>query len=702
MFDIRLLGPLEAVADSRPIALAGGRERALLALLAVHRERTVGTDEILEALWRDEPLRDPRHALQASVARLRRMLRDAGGHEGAVVTQGPGYRIDTEAAASVDVDRFERCVDDARQLMDVDPAAASETFAGCLALFRGEPLADFTYEEWAQGEISRLAQERLAATADRIDVDLRLGRHLRLVGELEALVRQYPYDERFRALLMLAFYRSGRQESALTAYHDGRKLLDEELGIDPGPELQALEQAILRQDPDIALAGGSPDSAERAATARSAPSVPLGNLPVQLTSFIGRDDDIDALSRLLSEQRLVTLVGAGGAGKTRLAIETAQRMLPEFADGAWFVDLSATRTRGEAERAISAVLDVHENYEMTLDRQIVEYLRERRLLLVLDNSEGATDELAPLIEALVEVAPGLTVLVTSRESLGLPGEALWPVESLAIPASADGEGSAESSPSLRLLIERARLVDPRLDLDDAAEADLISICRSTDGIPLAIELAAGQLVGMTVSDLAARLRARPIALGERRRGRESRHQTFEAAVDRSYELLDEGERTLFRRLSVFEGGFSLTAAEVTAPAGDGLDRDVGDLLVDLVRKSTLTQGAGAGASSRYRMLEPIRQFALERLREEGEEDDARDQHLVFFRDLSALASAGLRSADQSRWLAVVDLEYANLEGANLEGAKLDEAELRAARYDTKTGFSKGFDPDNHEMIKVDR
>ncbi len=342
--EVRLLGQLEAVADDgSTIAVRGVKLRSLVAILALHRGEPVSAERLITELWGDALPGNPTNALQAAVSQLRRAF---GASK--IVTSDAGYAL-AISPDDLDVVRFERLVAEGRrQLVAGDAAAASRTLQSALALCRDEALVEFAYAEFALGERARLDELALSAVESRIEADLALGRHSDVAGELEALCQRHPLRERLWELLMLALYRAGRQADALRAFGEARTALVEELGIDPGPGLKELEARVLAQDPTL---GAPPEDRRPAVVSGSA-----GNLRAPLTTFVGRDDDLARLIEVTRTRRLVTLIGPGGAGKTRLAVETAAALQPEYRDGAWLVELAAVRDPEAVAAAIAAAL----------------------------------------------------------------------------------------------------------------------------------------------------------------------------------------------------------------------------------------------------------------------------------------------------------------------------------------------------------
>ena len=562
---VQLFGELEALAGGVPVPVRGAKQRALLALLALQRGQPVSADRLIDVLWGDGQAANPGNALQAQIGQLRRIFGAA-----AIVTSEAGYALDVRPD-QVDVVRFEQLVTKGRRLAaDGELAPASATLGEALGLRRGEPLAEFAYAGFFDAERARLDELTVVATESRAGADLGLGRHGELAGELEALCREHPLRERLWELLILALYRSGRQAEALRAYAEVRDRLADELGLDPGPALRQLQTRILAQDPSLVPASALARLAPVPAPGAVAAPVTAGNLRERLGRFVGRDAELAQLREAVRSSRLVTLTGPGGAGKTRLAVEAAAELRQEHPDGAWLVELAgvaepdgvvpaAAAALGAGSAALASPQPAGSTTEL-----IVRHLAGRSLVLVLDNCEHVIAEAAALTDTLVGAVPGLRLIATSREPLGIPGEVLVPVGGLA-PADA-----------VELFVDRARAVRPGFLPGEPANDVIKDICRRLDGLPLAVELAAARLRALPLATLAERLDDRFRLLSRGARTALPRQQTLRAVVDWSYDLLFEDERRLFSRLATFTGGCGLAAAEAVCaddqvPAGEILD-----------------------------------------------------------------------------------------------------------------------------------
>ncbi|MFC9243306.1 BTAD domain-containing putative transcriptional regulator [Streptomyces sp. NPDC057136] len=661
-----VLGPLMVWdSEGEPVAVPESKVRALLADLLVHEGRPVSADRLIEDLWGDDLPGKPSNALQAKVSQLRRALgRDR------VVHQAPGYRLRLDGDRDeVDADRFRSLVDRAR-LLDA-PQARAALLTQALELWRGPAYADFADEEFVRTAAQRLAEQRLTVLEEQAEARLESGDHALLTGDLADLAARHPLRERLRAVQLRALYLAGRQSEALASYTELRDRLADELGLEPGPELTALHHAILRQDASLGLSPTPapptpvPDSGGR----------PRSNLPAPLTALVGRDRSLDEVGQLLATARLVTLTGPGGVGKTRLAVEAATRLAHDTdggaPDGVWLIELAGRRgTAADLAQVICAALGIRDDVPSGVpgpgvlaapaDRLAVA-LRDRRTLLVLDNCEHVVEAAAELAALLLHTTPGLRVLVTSQESLGLAGEAVFLVEPL------------QPSDAVELFAARASAAAPGFSLhgapDETREA-VAEICRRLDGIPLALELAATRVRGLGIQELAARLGDRFRILTSGQRGAPARQQTLRAVIDWSWELLSAPERIVLRRLAVHRDGCTLDAAEAVC-AGDGVAHDeVLDLLTRLVDRSLVVMVDGpAGTVPRYRLLESVTAYAMERLHEMEDLTGVRDRHLRHYLDLAEQAEPHLRSGGQQAWLTRLDAEAANLRAALDEGLR---------------------------------
>ncbi|MCP2335799.1 BTAD domain-containing putative transcriptional regulator [Actinomadura rupiterrae] len=833
----------------RLVEISGARLRVLLTRLALEPGRMIPAERLIDDLWEDEPPAGAPNALQSLVSRLRAVI----GRE--AIESGPGgYRLAVPREA-VDAHVFETRVRAARTITDARTRASA--LRAALGLWRGPALADAAHLPFAAAPSARLDELRRAAIEDRAAADLELGRHLDLVPELQALAAADPLREPLRALLIRALYAAGRQADALTEYESLRTALADTLGVDPSPALEELHLAVLRQDPSLNGVRPEPDP-----VLEDGPTPPAGNLRAQLTSFIGRDDDLRRVAGMLARGRFVTLTGPGGAGKTRLSQEAGRRATGLVPDGVWFVPLASVTDPSEVPSAVlsalglrevtlvatsSGWLTAHDPPEPTPDTpprpadpaaspagnagfsaagdaapghtpaeaagrpagdaaprsaadatsRLAVALAGRQTLIILDNCEHLLDAAARLADRLLAACPGVRILATSREPLGVTGEALYPVEPLEQPPPDASAELAMEFPAVRLFADRAAAVSPGFAVTSENVADTVRICRALDGMPLAIELAAARLRALTLGQVADRLDDRFRLLRAGSRTALPRHRTLRAVVEWSWDLLDARERAIWRRLAAFPGGADLEAAEAvcadqddvpqsrtTSPdrreprtvrdedirgvsAGNGASaadprnesapatgprresaastnlpregerarhlrdetvpaglrdesvpadlrdagvredlRDAGvpterrdesvpanlrgegvptglrgegvraglrgegvpaadvlDVLAALVDKSLVVVTDGPDGSPRYRMLETIRAYGLERLDEAGEAERVRRAHAEYFAGFAETAEPHLFRAEQLEWVARLNADQDNMHAA---------------------------------------
>lgn len=607
--EFRLLGPLEVARDGVPLAVGGRKQRALLVLLLLNANEVVSRGRAIEFLWGERPPERAVNALQVGVHGLRQLL---GADR--IVTRGSGYLLRAEPE-ELDLLRFTRLREEGQDALAVgDAARAAERLCGALGLWRGEPLADLALESSHGSEWAGLEELRLGAVELRIEADLALGLQDGLIAELEALIGEHPFRERLRAQLMVALYRSGRQAEALEAYQAARRMLGEELGIEPSPFLRELERAVLRQDPSLGLPG--------AATGGT-------SLPRPVTRLVGRRLEVASVCSMLRdpEVRLLTLTGPGGVGKTRLAIEAAAELSRDFEHGAVFVDLAPLADAVLVESTLAAGLGVVAEPGETIRQQLIVWLCERELLLVLDNFERLLPT-ASLVAELLAGAPRLRVLITSRVPLRLTAEHEYLVPPLAVPSESGDLVALARNDSVTLFLARARAIEQSFLLTDANADAVAAICRRLEGVPLALELAAARIKVLTPAQILARLAEPLLLLTGGGRDLPARQQALRATIDWSYELLGERERWLFARLAVFAGGCTLESAE--AVCDSELESFAALLDGSLVRRQRDGEG---GSEPRFGMLDTIREYAVERLDEQGAED-ARRRHAQYFTALA--------------------------------------------------------------------
>jgi predicted ATPase/DNA-binding SARP family transcriptional activator len=677
-----MLGSFEVRTDDGvPADVPGARLRALLIALALEPGHVVAKATLVDWIWGERPPADAANALQRLVSRLRKALPD-----GVVEGRTDGYRLTAEPDA-VDAVRFERLVGRART--ESGPRRA-RLLREALALWRGPAMQGVGLAESAafDAAVTRLEGLRLTAMEDRFDAEVSLGQAGQagdLVSELTDVAAAHPLRERIAAALMRALAATGRDSEALLVYQRTREALADALGVDPSPELSRLHVALLRGE-----LGRREESRKT-------------NLRAELTSYVGKDADVAAVRELIAGRRLTTLIGPGGSGKTRLATETARTLLADLPDGAWLVELAAIGAGGDVAQSALTGLGLRdallgESPDAELTDRLIAAIREREALLILDNCEHVIDSAAAFAHRALGECRRLRILATSREPLGITGEALWLVEPLVLPEGDASPAEIESSSAVQLLRDRAGAVRRDLAVDARTSATMARVCRALDGMPLAIELAAARLRTMSVDQLAQRLDDRFRLLTSGSRTALPRHQTLRAVVDWSWELLTDAERMVLRRLSVFSGGAGLEAAERVC-AGDGVEREqVLELLTALADKSLLL--AEGDSAPRYRMIGTINSYAAHRLAEAGETDRARQAHLAYFTELTETARPHLFRAEQLDWLAALEAEHDNI-GSAMRGA-LAAGEARAAtRLAAAAGwywFLSGHKAEGNELV----
>lgn len=713
--DVRymLLGPMEVAVDGVRMKLPGTAERALLAQLVLSPGRTIPATMLVDRLWSESTLPvDPMNALQIRVSKLRRALKAIG--VGDVVTrEGVGYRASIDPA-TVDALDFAHRIRAARTAAanaadsgGIQPAHI-QAYDDALALWRGDPLSDFAVERWAAAEAARLTELRLAAMTERAQVALTLGRHQDVISDLEPVVAHDPTLESLAGLLMLALYRSGRQADALDVYTRTREVLDDALGLEPSVSLRSLHERVLRQDATlgvqqdmvpatarastgsaataavgsvearVASAGDEPRQSAAQMTGPSAAPVTmparrsradddrtaLTNLPTVLRPLIGRDAQLDSIAELLGGVRLLSLIGAGGSGKTSLAFATVARAAANYPDGAYAVRLASVTTPDQVPLAFADALGMPlDGAAATLDLRdrLIAFLTPRRMLLLVDNCEHVVDAAAALVDDILSRCPHVTVITTSREALATPDEVQVTVSPLETPPEDSPSGEVLNYPAAQLFAERARAVRSGLVFDAANLSAVGVISRSLDGIPLAIELAAARVSTLSPVEVSMRLGNRFTLLTSGARTAEQRQQTLRAAVDWSYQLLSETEQRVFDRLSVFQGGWTLTSAEEVVADEDAVPGAVLETVGRLVEQSMVV--VEPGPTTRYRMLETLRQYAAERLQASGSALEVAQRHAAYFQSIVEHAEVALRGHGQRQTLKMLHDEQPNIRAA---------------------------------------
>lgn len=619
--EIRVLGPFEVLAGGRPADVGGSKRQALLAMLALRKGRVVDVDALVDGLWGEELPAAPRNALHHHIARLRAAL-----GEDAIVGASDGYAL---TDAWLDATRFEELLTETRAaLREGDLFVALDAVDAGLALWRGAALQGLGATTWFGAEARRLETLRVDALEEQFEVRLALGEHRELVSELRAALADNPYRERLWGQLMVALYRSGRQADALEAFQEARHVLGEELGLEPGPDLRRLQEAILAHDP--AIAAVPVDRRRR------------GNLPATATSFVGRENEVRQIGASVREHRLVTLIGPPGVGKSRLAVETARSVEDDCPDGIWFVELSRADSADDAVRLLANAVDVRGADPLA---RVASRLREARSLLILDACEHVLAEAARIASTILAECPGVRILATSREALHVPGEARVPVAPL---------GGA----AVELFLERARAARPGFDADDEELALVEEIARRVDGLPLALELAAARTNVLGLAELVSMLERRDAFLHDAPAADPSRTALREL-VEWSYDLLHGDEKTLLQQLAVHRGGASL-ASLVAVAAQRGFDEPTVAYLVAALVDKSIVSASFAGGTARYDLLDTVRDYVLDRLADSGDLVAARAAHAGYFAGLADEARVELRGPEWLRWERRLQVENDNL------------------------------------------
>ncbi len=643
------------VHDGVPLRLGGPRARTLLAALLIETDRFVSRDRLIDEVWADEPPATAENALQVQIAALRRLL------PGRVETRGTAYRL-VASPGEIDSRRFELAVSEAHPSLERQPAQAAARLGSALEAWRGPALDGSTTGRMAGAEAIRLDALRRTTQIERADACLSLGENEAVIADLEGLLAGDPTDERLAARLMLAEYRGRGASVALATFDRVRDAIERELAATPDTALLELRLAIERRDPT--LAG------------------PSAGLPVPVTRFVGRELELRETLALLGTSRLLTLTGPGGSGKSRLALELARAMAATRLAEVHLVSLAALPPGGSVTRLIADGLDVRERRGEPLIAGILSRLRNQRVLLVLDNCEHVLGTVAALSTELLEAAPGLRILATSREPLGAAGEVTWAVSGLGLPGPGASPADSLASESMQLLLDRAAAARPGFELSGQAIAHAVALCRRLDGLPLAIELAAARLRTLSLPAILERLEGHMDLPAGRGDATPERHRTMRAAIDWSYDLLGADERRMLRRLAVFRGGVDLSGA--MAVWGDPLPgADPFEALSRLVDQSMVVASPGPEGPASYRLLETIRQYAEERLAEAGEVDATRTMHAAW---CARLVEAGRDwgGTEQETWLVRLGEAHADLlasltwslgEGHDPEGALAVTANL---------------------------
>jgi predicted ATPase/DNA-binding SARP family transcriptional activator len=641
-----ILGPLRVIDGPTTLSPGSPQQQKVLALLLASPNQVVSSDRLIDQVWGEQPPPSARHLVQNYVWRLRKLIDDFADPQ-RILSEGRGYAIRV-AAEDLDALELVELVDKAQETQGYDTAAAERLLGEAVAMWRGRPFGDLSDDSpTLRAEATRLEEIYLRAVTKHIDARLELGDHQELVGELESLTTQYPYRERIWEQRMLALYRSGRQAEALRLCQTLRKMLGEDLGIEPGPAMNELEGRILLHDVDLLWE----------------PPPPPSNLPTVMTSFVGRTSEIAEVVKLLDTYRQITLTGPGGVGKTRLAIEVAKRVLSRFPDGVWWIDLAPLSDPLRVVAAIAEAFGVSAQPDTPLIESVTRSLERRRALLLVDNCEHVAAAVADVVTSILLGADRIRVVATSRTPLHVSGEVLWNVPALAVPLTEEANvADLQLSDAIRLLIERGTAVDRTFAVSDDNARSVVELCRRLDGMPLAIEMAASRLGVLSPAQIVSSLDDRFSLLTRPEQGAVARHETLKTTIDWSYQLLEPGVRRIFDRLSTFAGAFGIE--ETTAIAfSDDQRRTPLEVITDLVHASMVTTTGTDTEAVRYRLLETLRAYGTDRLRARGESDSASKAHADYFLGLAIEATDAVETPGFADWVQRFDEAYADLREA---------------------------------------
>ena len=655
---VRILGPVEAEHLAPGRSGLGPKPALLFGLLAARRGSVVSTDRLCDALWGDQQPDSALATLQSHISRARRAVEPAG----SIVAVDCGYRLDLPDGA-LDLDEFERSVRLATGAAD-DGVAAHE-YALALGWWRGSAYGDLADAEGIRDEALRLDERRLTVTEEWIDRRLAAGGDPSLVGDLEGLAAAHPLRERFQRQRMVALHRDGRQAEALRRAGEFRAMLRDEMGLAPSPLFRTTETQILTGDEAVARPGGDRRRARRR---------PVIDDPTRL---VGRACDLARIAGTLGEGSLVTLVGPGGVGKTRLA-RRAAAVIDGFADPTAFIELASVDDPATLPGAVATALEVQQRQHLTIEESLLAALASRRQLIVLDNCEHLLDALVPFVDRLRARCPGVKVLATSREPLGLPGEVVLPVPPLTVsPPGTEDPDEIAGADAVQLLVDRVHAAVPDFAVTGDNATTIAEICRRLDGLPLAIELVAARFRSLDPATILQRLGVPSVLLDASMRSANPRHRTLRDTIAWSFAHLEPAEQGLFARLSTFVGSFDLAAVEavcggVDDPGGSGVPVDHIEVLAALVDKSMVQRVGGSG--SRYHLLETLREYAREVLHDRSNTGDLRAAHVTWFTSLAEQASIGLTGPDEAAWSQRVEADFDNFRAALLEAVRTADAD----------------------------
>ncbi len=643
---VRVLGPVSIAGPGRQVSLSP-KLRLVLALLAAHRGSVVSVDRLCDALWGDQQPAAAAATLQSHLSRLRRLLVP----HGRVVALDRGYRLDLPEGA-LDVDHFTGSAQRASET--VDPAAAAQLYGSALDWWRGPAFGDLADAALILPESVRLDELHLTVVEAWFECRLAAGGDTSLIGDLEGYTLTNPLRERFVRQLMVALFRHGRHADALRRASDFRRRVRDELGLEPSSALIAIEAQILADDPELLR---KPDGALVACNRR-----PVLDGPTRL---VGRSSDLARIDEAIGSARLVTLLGPGGVGKTRLARRVASTATG-FADGVTFIELAAMSDTDSLADAVATALDVQPRQHLTIEETLIAALSDQQQLVVFDNCEHILENLVPFVDRVRVLCPRVHMLATSREPLGLPGEVVVVVAPLSVGASDHADPMAvAAAPAVELLLDRVAAAVPGFSMTVANAAVIGEICRRLDGLPLALELVAARFRSLSPETVLQRLMLPAGVLGASMRSADPRHRTLRDTIAWSFEHLSPDEQAVFARLSGFAGSFDLAAVEsvCAGPVLGGVshmdDRlDVVEILAALIDKSMVQMVSHQ--SGRYQLLETLREYAREKLADQGSVEDVAERHLLWFTDFATRSSVGMTGPDESEWSQHIEWNFDNL------------------------------------------
>jgi predicted ATPase/DNA-binding SARP family transcriptional activator/DNA-binding CsgD family transcriptional regulator len=681
---IWLLGSFGVSIGSSPIEKSAWRLRkaaALVKLLSLAPGHRMHREQVMDLLWPDLGKKAASNNLRQTLHAARGILNQRAGSR-YLASEDESLVLCPGDSPWVDIEVFEEAALTARRSRD--PAA----YRAAIDLYAGDLLPEDRYEEWAEGRREELRQLYLALLIELAGLYEERDEHPLAIEALRKATAREPTFEEAHLGLMRLHARSGRPKRALAQYERLRDALVRGLDTKPGATTRRLRDEIAAGRLLPTSPAGDRLAEEPSGTGRH-------NLPAPRTSFVGREREMVEVKRTLAMTRLLTLTGAGGSGKTRLALEVARDLISAYPDGVWLVELAPLSEPELVAQEVAGALEVQERPGQPLADTLVDALGDQGLLLVLDNCEHLVEAAAQLGDTLLDSCPRLRVLATSREPLGIRGEVLWQVPPLSLPATTNGKSTVEGLTryeAVRLFVDRARLRLPDFGLTEENAGAVARVCRKLDGIPLAIELATARMGALAVEQVAQRLEVSLDVLKGASRSAAPRQQTLRATLEWSHNLLSGAERALFRRLSMFAGGWTLEAAEAVCSGGGIEEEDVLDLLGGLVDKSLVVAGAAAGGAVRYRMLEPIRQYAREKLEESAEAYEVRGWHTDFFLTLAEEAEPELFGSQQGSWVERLEGEHDNLREAVSRVLERGEAEpsLRFGGALWRFWFTRGY------------